>query len=64
LLKLRQVTNLMAWLNPMPAERWDGTSADILANIVPMFEMDEDGLSNAIDIVRGQPLQHLHSPWL
>lgn len=64
LLKLRQVTNLIAWLNPMPTERWDGTSADIIAKIVPMFEMDEDGLSNAIDIVRGQPLQHLHSPWL
>ncbi|WP_008307950.1 hypothetical protein [Leptolyngbya sp. PCC 6406] len=64
LLKLRQVTNLMAWLNPMPTERWEGTSADIIANIVPMFQMDEDGLSNGIDIVRGQPLQHLHSPWL
>ncbi|MDA0265491.1 MAG: VWA containing CoxE family protein [Cyanobacteria bacterium] len=64
LLKLRRVTNLIAWLNPMPAARWEGSSADIMANIVPMFEMDEDGLSNAIDIVRGQPLQHLHSPWL
>jgi uncharacterized protein len=59
LLKLRRVTNLIAWLNPMPRDRWEGSSADIMANIVPMFQMDEDGLSNAIDIVRGQPLQQI-----
>lgn len=64
LLKLRRVTNLIAWLNPMPIDRWEGSSADIMANIVPMFQMDDDGLSNAIDIVRGQPIQHVHSPWL
>lgn len=57
LLKLQRATNLIAWLNPMPRDRWEGSSADIMANIVPMFQMDDDGLSNAIDIVRGQPLK-------
>ncbi|MGG6240726.1 VWA containing CoxE family protein [Nodosilinea sp. AN01ver1] len=61
LLKLRRTTNLIAWLNPMPRDRWKGSSADIMANIVPMFQMDDDGLSNAIDIVRGQPLQPLQA---
>lgn len=63
LFNLKQYTSLIAWLNPMPEERWIGSSAEIIANLVPMSQMDNNGLSNAIDIVRGQPLQHLHSPF-
>lgn len=59
LFKLKRYTSLVAWLNPMPEERWLGSSAEIVANLVPMYEMDRTGLSNAIDIVRGQPLPHL-----
>ena len=61
LFKLKRYTSLIAWLNPMPEERWLGSSAEIIANLVPMYEMDRTGLSNAIDIVRGQPLPHLDS---
>lgn len=64
LMGLRRRTSLVAWLNPMPIERWESSSAAILANLVPMFQMDDDGLGNAIDVVRGQPLQHLRSPLL
>lgn len=63
LFQLKRYTSLIAWLNPMPEERWIGSSAEIIANLVPMYEMDNNGLSNAVDIVRGQPLQHLHSPF-
>lgn len=56
LAKINQRTNLIAWLNPMSVKRWSGNSAQIIANLVPMLQMDNDGLSNAIDIVRGQPL--------
>lgn len=63
LFKLKRHTSLIAWLNPMPEERWIGSSAEIIANLVPMYQMDNNGLSNAIDIVRGQSLQHLHSPF-
>jgi uncharacterized protein len=63
LFQLKQHTSLIAWLNPVPEERWLGSSAEIIAHLVPMYQMDNDGLSNAIDIVRGQPLQHLHSPF-
>lgn len=64
LFQLKRHTSLIAWLNPMPEERWIGSSAEIIANLVSMYEMDNDGLSEAIDIVRGQPLQHRSSPFL
>ncbi|NMF66983.1 VWA containing CoxE family protein [Brasilonema octagenarum UFV-E1] len=63
LFQLKRHSSLIAWLNPMPEERWIGSSAEIIANLVPMYQMDNNGLSNAIDIVRGQPLQHLNSPF-
>lgn len=61
LFQLKRHTALVAWLNPMPLERWEGSSAEIIANLVPMYQMDKDGLSHAIDVVRGQPLQALQS---
>lgn len=57
--QLRRTTQLCAWLNPMPLERWRGSSAEVLANLVPMFQMDDDGLSNAIDVARGLQVQAL-----
>lgn len=53
LFQLKRHTTLIAWLNPMPEARWIGSSAEILANLVPMYQMDNDGLDNAIDILRG-----------
>lgn len=57
LTQLRRTTQLCAWLNPMPVERWEGSSAEMIANLAPMFQMDDDGLSNAIDVVRGLLVQ-------
>jgi len=62
LFQLKRHSSLIAWLNPMPEERWIGSSAEIIANLIHWYQMNNNGLSNAIDIVRGQPLQHLHSP--
>ena len=56
---LRQTTQRCAWLNPVPKGRWEGSSAEMIAKLVPMFQMDDDGLSNAIDVVRGLPMQRL-----
>jgi uncharacterized protein with von Willebrand factor type A (vWA) domain len=56
LVRLKQRTNLIAWLNPMPQARWRSTSAQFIRRLVPMFQMDRDGFSNAIDVLRGQPL--------
>lgn len=53
LANLRTYTNLVSWLNPVPKERWESTSAELLAYIVPMEVMNEDGFKIAIDLVRG-----------
>ena len=43
-----------AWLNPLPQTRWPGTSAGLIADRVPMFEMSRPGLDAAIAALRGQ----------
>ena len=55
--QLKRYTTLLAWLNPMPESRWEGSSAEVIAQSISMFQMDNEGLSNAIDVVRGQPLR-------
>jgi len=50
---LRVVTPYVAWLNPMPEVRWRNTSAEVIARQVAMFSMSPDGLSNAVDVLRG-----------
>jgi uncharacterized protein with von Willebrand factor type A (vWA) domain len=57
LFRLRQHTALIAWLNPMPETRWAGTSAQVISQLAPMFQMNPDGLSKAIDVVRGQAFE-------
>lgn len=52
---LKARTQLIAWLNPMPYARWKNSSAQFIAGMVAMYPMDPDGLSNAIDLLRGQP---------
>ncbi len=51
-----QKTNQIAWLNPMPQNRWPRTSAQLIAYYVPMYPMNIQGLSNAIDIIMGKKL--------
>ncbi len=51
-----QKTNHIAWLNPMPQNRWDRTSAQLIAYRVPMYSMNNQGLSNAIDTIMGKKL--------
>jgi len=53
LLQLRKRSRLIAWLNPMSRKRWVGSSAEILAYLVPMFQMDRFGFGEAIDVLRG-----------
>ena len=53
LLKLKRRTSLIAWVNPMSRKRWRGSSAEILAYLVPMFEMSRMGFAEAIDALRG-----------
>ncbi|NJP12494.1 MAG: VWA containing CoxE family protein, partial [Leptolyngbyaceae cyanobacterium RU_5_1] len=61
LVQLKQRTPLISWLNPMPVERWESTSAEIIAYLVRMYPMDTVGLRQAIDFARGRALSHLHN---
>jgi len=46
-------TNQIAWINPIPRPRWRSTTAQFVARLIPMFQMDQDGMSNAMDVLRG-----------
>ena len=59
LLKLKRRSSLVAWLNPMRQERWEGSSAEILAYLVPMFPMDRLGFGEAVDVLRGAVVSSL-----
>ncbi|MBK1989695.1 hypothetical protein A0J48_019515 [Sphaerospermopsis aphanizomenoides BCCUSP55] len=52
--QLHQSVNYYAWLNPMPNDSWQYTTADKIARFVPMFEMSREGLSAAINTLRGR----------
>jgi uncharacterized protein len=44
----------VAWLNPMPEDRWDASAAYIIREMVDMFEANQAGLQKAISIFRGK----------
>jgi uncharacterized protein with von Willebrand factor type A (vWA) domain len=52
---LRQQTFLIAWLNPVPRERWEGTTAEDVARLVPMFPLDSEGLIDTVNVLCGRP---------
>ncbi len=54
LLELREKTNYIAWLNPMPKNRWQKTSAQFIADRVSMYPINNQGMSNAIDTILGK----------
>ena len=59
---LRARVRNVAWLNPMPRVRWDGTTAGEVAQLVPMFELSRRGLYGAIGVLRGR-LVSPAEPW-
>lgn len=52
--QLQQSVNYYAWLNPMPNDSWQYTTSAEIARFVPMFEMNREGLSAAINTLRGR----------
>jgi hypothetical protein len=50
--QIKQHTKLIAWLNPIPPERWQGTTAQFLAHLVSMYPLDPHGLNQAIAQIR------------
>ena len=52
--RLTEHVQHIGWLNPMPKERWAGTTAGTIADFVPMFEITRLGMDNVIDVLRGR----------
>ncbi|MFM9950361.1 MAG: hypothetical protein ACKV1O_20665 [Saprospiraceae bacterium] len=50
----RQHVQRIAWINPMPRERWEDTSAEYIERRVPMFETERIGLYKAIQTLKGK----------
>jgi uncharacterized protein len=55
LVALRARGALVAWLNPLPAVRWIGTTAGQTARHIAMFPLTRDGMYQAVDVLRGRP---------
>lgn len=53
---LRHYTYLVAWLNPLPSSRWRSNTASHIAEFVPMFPLNRDGLIDAVNVLRGRPV--------
>ncbi|KRB42989.1 hypothetical protein [Terrabacter sp. Root181] len=54
LTRLRQRIDRIAWINPMPKERWRGTTAADIATQVAMFELSRGGFRDAVLSLRGR----------
>ena len=52
---LQHYTPHAVWLNPLPATRWANSTAAQIARHVPMVPLDEWGLYQAVNILRGLP---------
>lgn len=51
--RFRQQTSRIAWLNPESMEVWDAPSIQLVRRLFPMFPLTLDGLSAAVDVLRG-----------
>lgn len=54
LFEIQEYTNSIAWLNPMPRNRWGRTSAKIISQFVPMYHLNNEGLTQAIATIQGK----------
>jgi len=52
--QLQQSVRYFAWLNPMPSESWQQSTAGEIARFVSMFEMSSQGMNAAISVLRGR----------
>jgi len=53
LMRFRQRCPKSVWLNPEPKRIWNAPSVRMIRQIFPMFSLSVDGLSEAVDLLRG-----------
>ncbi|MGD9646686.1 MAG: VWA domain-containing protein [Pirellulales bacterium] len=51
--RLRQRVPNSLWLNPEPRRHWNEPSIRLIRRVYPMFELSIDGLTEAVDVLRG-----------
>lgn len=56
---LQQRTAYVSWLNPVPAERWTGTTAEAVRKLIPMFECTKNDFEKAISSLKGAALARM-----
>jgi len=49
----REKTDRVVWLNPEPKRIWQAPSVRLVRHVFPMFELTVDGLTEAVDHLRG-----------
>lgn len=54
--QLNQQAKYIAWLNPVPRDRWAGSTAEDIAQLIPMFEFNRQGLHQSISVLQGKVL--------
>jgi uncharacterized protein with von Willebrand factor type A (vWA) domain len=51
--RIRQRVPNSIWLNPEPRRSWNEPTIRLIRRVFPMFELTIDGLTEAIDVLRG-----------
>lgn len=52
--QLQKSAKYLAWLNPMPSDSWQHTTAGEIAQMLPMFAMSRRGMNAAVSVLRGR----------
>ncbi|MBL9122893.1 MAG: VWA domain-containing protein [Planctomycetaceae bacterium] len=52
--RIRQRVPNSVWLNPEPKRRWTAPSIKLVKSVYPMYELTIDGLTEAVDVLRGR----------
>jgi uncharacterized protein with von Willebrand factor type A (vWA) domain len=51
--RMRERVPNSVWLNPEPRARWKAPTISLIHHVFPMFELTVDGLTEAVDVLRG-----------
>ncbi len=51
--RIRQRVPNSIWLNPEPRNRWNEPTIHMIRRVFPMYELTIDGLTEAVDVLRG-----------
>jgi len=51
--RIRQRVPNSVWLNPEPRKQWNAPTIRLIRRVFPMYELTVDGLTEAVDVLRG-----------